>query len=1040
MLCSLLLLVSAGFAQNQPPSSRKITGTVKDDKGQPVNGATVAVKNSKLVAVTNANGVFSLNAPADARTLVVTSVGMQPREIAVPENDVVELAMTPVSQILNDVVVIGYGTTKRANVTSSISSVNQKELKDLPVAGIDQALQGKVAGLNVTNNSGQPGGGVSVRVRGVTSINSNDPLIVIDGVRFRNSEKGNAGFAGLGGSDGQTSNSVMSTLNPNDIESIDVLKDASAQAIYGSEAANGVILITTKKGKAGEGKINYDFYVGTSQVYRKLDLMNLQQFAEYQNSVVGLIGRDSTAEFKDPTVLGPGTDWQDAIFQNGNMQNHNLSFSGGKDKTNFYISMNYFDQEGTLVGSNFKRYASRFNLDNQLKNWLKIGLSANVSKTEQHVTLADAAEGTIWWGAIQSPLVPVKNLDGTWGGGNIIGGFQYGQDNPVARASFRDNKSVTAQVFGNVYADLLLAKGFNFRNEFSYSLGQNANTASQLAGNIGPTSLQSQLFEYKSNSYYWSMRNFISWNKGWDKHRVEVTAGHEMQYSYWEGMSGKKVDLQANILDLNAGNSDKMTWELGGGKGDWAVRSYFARGNYTYDGRYSLSLSMRADGSSNFGPDSRWGYFPGGSFGWTISNENFAQDWRSVFSYLKLRVGYGSVGNQNPPAGATRPFYTGGVRFWAGPVGFGSGSNFLTGIANPNVTWEAVTTTNLGLDMGLIKGRVDLSVDVYKKTTSDMLIIGTAGRTVGLGDSWDDLTGPLMNVGQMTNTGIDVTINSRNIAHQNFTWNSNFVFTHFKNKLDQLVAGAALYGRVYYDNYTLTKTAAGESVGSFYGLKTDGLYRTEDDLKNSLTQFGYPVAETHTWLGDVRFQDVNGDGKVDEGDITNIGSPLPKFTWGFTNNFKLYDFDLSIFFQGSHGAKIYNFLRWQTEKMDNPFYNQTTKVLNRYTADNVNGELPRFTNLNTNNVYVSDRYIEDGSYVRIQNITVGYRLPQHIASKALLTNFRLYFSIQNLYTFTKYSGYDPEVGVFNNNVRLQNIDMGHYPVPRTFTFGANVEF
>ncbi len=1037
--CALLLMLPGLFAQNNG-AAKRVTGTVKDDKGAAIAGVTVQVKDAKNVTVTNAQGVFAFDVPTKAATIIFSYVGMQKVETAITASGIMEITLMPITQSLNDVVVIGYGVTKRANITSSISSVNQKQLKDLPVAGIDQALQGKVAGLNVVNNSGQPGGGVSLRVRGVTSINSNDPLIVIDGVRFRNSEKTNAGFAGLGGSDGQTSNSVMSTINPNDIESIDVLKDASAQAIYGSEAANGVILITTKKGKSGEGKINYDVYYGQQQVYRKLDLMNLQQFATYQNSIVGELGRDSTEEFKDPSVLGRGTDWQDAIFQNGNIQDHNLSFSGGKDKTTYYLSLNYFDQTGILIGSDFNRYAMRFNLDNQLKTWLKVGVSSNVSRTTQNVTLADAAEGTIWWGAIQNPLIPLKNLDGTWGGGNVISGYQYASDNPVARAQLRGNKSISSQVFGNVYADLQLSKNLSFRNEVSYSIGLNNNQAVQQSGYIGPSSLQSQLFEYKGNSYYYSLRNYLTYNKYWGKHGINVTAGHEMQYSYYEGMSGKKVDLQAGIPDLNAGNSDKTTWELGGGKGDWAAESYFARGNYTYDNRYSLSVSMRADGSSNFGPTNRWGYFPGASAGWTITNEKFAENWKSTFSYLKLRVGYGAVGNQNPPGGAARPFYTGGVRFWAGPVGFGSGSNFLTGIANPDVTWESVVTQNAGIDVGILKGKIDLTVDVYKKTTTNMLIIGTAGRTVGLGDSWDDLTGPLINVGQMTNTGIDLSITTHNITNKNFTWNTNLIFTHYKNQLDRLVTGAALYGKVYYDNYTLTKTVASDAVGTFYGLQTDGIFRTQEELDASMPQFGYSIDATHTWLGDIRFKDINNDKKIDEGDITNIGSPLPKFTYGLTNTFKYKNFDASIFVQGSYGSKIYNFLRWQTEKMDNPYYNQLTSVLNRYTADNINGDLPRFSNTNVNNVYVSDRYIEDGSYLRIQNITIGYRMPEKIAKKAMMTSMRFYVSVQNLYTFTSYSGYDPEVGVFNNNIRLQNIDMGHYPNPRSVTIGANVEF
>ncbi|HRQ49465.1 MAG TPA: SusC/RagA family TonB-linked outer membrane protein, partial [Agriterribacter sp.] len=365
---SLLLLMPAVYAQQG--NTRKITGTVKDDAGNIIPGATVEAKHTNIVTTTNAAGVFSINVPANVKMLVVSSVGMKLQEVSIGASDIMEIALESTAQNLNEVVVIGYGTAKRASVTSSISSVSAKDIKDLPVAGIDQALQGKVSGVTVTNNSGQPGGGVSIKVRGVTTINSNDPLIVIDGVPFISNTKSSPGYAGLGGSDGQTGNSVMATLNPNDIESIDVLKDASAQSIYGSQAANGVILITTKKGRSGEGKINYDVYYGQSNVVKKLDVMNLREFAQYQNEVAPLLGATPSEEFQDPSLLGPGTDWQEAMFRTGEVQNHQLSFSGGKDKTNYYLSLNYFDQSGILIGSDFKRYATPFSLDNQLKNWI----------------------------------------------------------------------------------------------------------------------------------------------------------------------------------------------------------------------------------------------------------------------------------------------------------------------------------------------------------------------------------------------------------------------------------------------------------------------------------------------------------------------------------------------------------------------------------------------------------------------------------------------------------------------------------------------
>lgn len=1034
LLC-VSVLTSPSFAQ-----TKTISGVISDQLGAPLEKATVKVKGERISTVTDANGRFQLAVPAGAKVLLISYVGAKEQEVPIEGKSTVLLTLNVAESKLNEVVVIGYGTAKRSDVSSAVSSVKAKDLKDLPVAGIDQALQGKVAGLTVTNNSGQPGGGVSVKVRGVTTINSNDPLIVIDGVPFFNNTRSSAGYAGLGGSDGQTGNSIMASLNPGDIESIDVLKDASAQAIYGSQAANGVILITTKKGKNGEGKITYDMYYGQQQVQKKLDLMNLQEFATYQNSVAPLLGLAPSDELKDPSVLGSGTDWQEAMFQHGEIQNHQLSFSGGKDKTNYYLSLNYFNQKGILIGSDFKRYTTRFNLDHQLKSWLKIGFSTNASRSIQNVTLADAAEGTIWWGGVQSPLIPVKNLDGTWGGGTTIGGFQYGQDNPIARSFYRGNTSTNWQVFGSTYADAQIMKDLSFRTEFAYSLSLNDNTAFQNSGAIGPTQLQSQLFDTRSNSYYYALRNYLNYNKYFNKHSISATVGHEAQYSYYESINGKKVDLANNIMDLNAGNSDKTTWELGGGKNNWAMESWFARGTYTYDDRYSLSLSFRGDASSNFGPNNRWGYFPGASFGWTVTNEKFADPYKNVVNYLKVRLGYGSVGNQNLPSGAPNPPYTSVVGFWPGPVGFGT-SNYLNGISNPNLSWESVVTKNAGIDASFLKGRIDLNVDVYKKTTTDMLLFLTGPRLIGVGDQWDDLKAPIGNVGQMSNTGIDISITSNNIKTKVFTWKTNAIFSQFKNRLDKMAASTAgLSGKVYYDNYTITYTKPGYAVGSFFGLVTDGLFRTQDDLNNSMPQFGYSIDKTHTWLGDVRFKDVSGDKIIDANDITFIGSPLPKFTYGLTNSFQYKDFDFSIFVQGSYGAKIFNFLRWQLEKMDNAYYNQLRTVLDRYTETNTTGKLPRFTNTNTNNVYMSDRYVEDGSYVRIQNISLGYRVPKKYADKAKLAGARVYVSVQNLKTFTNYSGYDPEIGAFNNNIKLMNVDMGHYPNPRTVTIGASLEF
>ena len=1033
MKCKLLvciitfcILFSPAFSQ-----TKKLVGTVSDEKGTTLPGATVTAKGTTIAVKTDINGKFAIEVPAKTRSLLITFIGMEQEEVGIGKSTSITVTLKSVASVLQDVVVIGYGTTRRSNVSSAISSVKAKDLKDLPVAGIDQAIQGKVAGVTVDNNGGQPGGGVSIKVRGITTINGNDPLIVIDGVPFYENTRQSSGYAGLGGSNGQTGNSVMATLNPNDIESVDILKDASAQAIYGSRAANGVILITTKKGKSGDGKINYDAYYGQSQIYKKLDLMNLQQFAIYQNQ----IATTPTPEFADPSKLGKGTDWQDAMFKTGQVQNHQLSFSGGSDKTVYYLSLNYFNQEGTLIGSDFTRYTTRFNLDHQVKSWMKIGVSSNASKSIQHVALSDAAPGAIWDMAILNPLIPVKNLDGSWGGGanNFIPGVQSENiDNPVANTNLRKSRVNAMSFFGNVYADIKFLKNFSLRNEISYYYGPYDNVAYQLAGNVGARQLNSQYSDYRSTYGQWTLRNYLNYNLYKGKHGISATAGHEAQYNYSQSISGKKINLANNLLDLNAGSSDQTTWELGGGKGDGALESYFARGSYTYDNRYSITGSIRSDRSSNFGLNHPVGYFPGASVAWTVTNEKFAKPYQSIVSNLKLRFGYGAVGNFSIP-------YRAGVGFWPGPVGFGT-SSYLNGILNPDLTWEKVITTNGGIDATLLNGKIDLSVDVYNKTTASMIFIGTGPRLLGVGDNWDDLKGPVINTGKMTNKGIDISITSTNIRTKDLTWKTTAIFSKYKNVLDKLAgAGSAIYGKVFYDQYLLTKTIPGAPIGSFFGYVTDGLFRTQKDLDNSLPQFGYPVDQDHTWFGDVRFKDLNGDGKITEADQTNIGSPLPKFTYGLTNTVNYKNFDLTVFIQGSYGAKIYNFLRWRLEKMDNTYSNQLTSVLDRYTATNTGATLPRFKTGQVNNVAVSDRYIEDGSYMRLKNIAVGYRLPANLIKRAKIANARLYISIQNLATITKYTGMDPEIGAYNNDIRLMNVDQGHYPNPRSFTAGINIE-
>ena len=1027
------MLCSVAMAQG-----RKITGTVRDDKGAVLPNATINAKGTRTTATSNANGIFTINVPANVNALVVSYVGMIKKEVTLTEAAIIEVVLSPVTSTLTDVVVIGYGTRRRAEVTSSISSITEKDIKNIPVAGVDQAIQGKIAGVTVTTNGGQPGAGVSVRVRGITSVSGNEPLYVVDGVPILTSTRSVAHDV-LGGGAGQTNQSVLATLNPEDIESIDVLKDASAQAIYGSLAANGVIIVTTKRGKAGDGKIAYDFYYGWQEVPQRLDVMNLREYAKYRNEIGVESGIVSPQEFANPDVLGTGTNWQDGIFQVGHIQNHQLSMSGGKDRSTYYVSLNYFDQTGTVIGSGFQRYAIRLNMDNQLKSWFRLGASANASFTDQKITLTSEQDGIVSTALIMNPAIPIKNPDGSWGGRSNIAGNPYGENyNPVALALLRDVSSKQSKVYGNVYGEIIFNKYFTFRNELGFDFQLTQNKAFQPTYKMGNVTVDvNRLREDRNNSLYWVLKNYLNFNKNFaGVHDVYATLGHEAQTSQWDNVLGERVNLVVdNIQALNIGSTQGQN--TGGGKGEWAMESFFARAGYTYDQRIAVNASIRRDASSNFHPDARVGYFPAASVGWTVSNERFAENIK-FFNYMKLRLGAGAVGNQAVGRNAQ---YTTNITIRATPFGPGG----VPGNAsNPDLKWESAVTYNAGIDLSFLKRKIDLTVDVYRKKSRDFLLQVIFPSFTGLGTAYNDIQTPTKNVGEMTNSGIDITLTTHNIQKKDLTWNTTLVFSHYKNMLNTLNdSNAVITGTVAFNTIVVTRTVAGQPVGQFYGFVTDGIFRTMEELNSGINQ-GLPITQNGTYLGDIRYRNItkakSGAEIIDDQDVTYIGSPHPKFTFGLTNTVQYKDFDFSIFIYGSVGAKILNFTRRITEGMGDVQRNQLATVLDRYTASNTDGSLPRFNGTHQNNLRMSDRYVEDGTYARIQNISLGYNLPKRLINKIKMTNLRIYGSAQNVVTFTKYSGFDPELGAFNKDIRFMNIDNGSYPVPRTFTVGVNVEF
>jgi TonB-dependent starch-binding outer membrane protein SusC len=1016
-----------------------IKGNIVSENGEPMPGVSIRLKGTQNGTSSDLNGHYDLRASekSDNSVLLFSMIGYKTTEISLRGRSSINVTLSPDVKSLGEVVVVGYGTQQRKDLTGSVTSISMEDIKNIPITGIDQAMQGKASGVIVNNNSGQPGASVSVRIRGITSVtSSNEPLYVIDGIPFSGdgSISRSQSFDEFGGGGGQTNQSVLASLNPNDIATIDILKDASATAIYGARASNGVVIITTKRGKANESKISYDSYFGFQEVTKKLSVLNLREYAEYQNQIRKENSLSPIAEFINPQILGNGTDWQNGIFRKGAIQSHQLSFSGGKDKTQFYISGGYFKQDGIVVGSNFDRYSVRVNLDNQIKKWLKVGNSFSVSRTNQRTILTDTDDGVISGALLQAPSVPIHFADGSWGGAeDPLASFAI---NPVALALQKDVTRIQTRFNGNLWADLTLFDGLSFRGEIGGDMSFTKNSAFNPTYKWGVTeNTQSKYIRREEQLSYWNAKAFLNYNKVFaNLHRLSAMLGHEAQYSYYEALNSVAIGLTSNeVQSLNLGDP-KLSSNYDE-KVPWAMESFLSRVNYNYDDRFNLTLTYRLDGSSNFGPNKRWGQFPSVAAAWTISKEAFMKD-IVAFSNLKIRAGYGAVGNQQLPS------YSYGALLKSVGTSFGNGY-YVDKIPNPNLQWEAAQQTNIGLDLGLLKNRFNLSLDIYKKVSNNFLLQASLPAFTGAGQNWDDVKAPFINAGEMQNTGIDITLNTNNVNSQYFKWNTNLVFSHYKNQINALVSqNDAFYEHLqWYDN--ITRTAVGSSVGMFYGYNTKGLFQNVEQIKNSPAQSkdGKINERSGTYPGDIIFADNNGDGQVDGQDRVYIGSPHPDFTFGITNTFNYKNFDLSVFVQGSQGAKVFNFIRFRTEGMNDLFPNQLSTIKDRWTPENTSGILPRFILGDPNdNRRVSDRFIEDGSYVRIQNISFGYTFPTGLLDRAFIKKLKVYASLQNLYTFTKYSSYDPEIGSFNQNSKLSNVDNGHYPIPRTFTLGVNVEF
>ena len=1018
----LLLLMFCTAAQVR--AQQEVTGTVTDPNGVPLLGVNVIEKNTSNGTTTDFDGNFTITTGQNA-TLVFSYVGFMTQEVKATGGQHLSIVLAEDAEALEEVVVIGYGTQLKENITGSVSRIDSESLENVPQVSVDQLMQGRAAGVAVSKNSGQPGAAVSVRIRGVNTITgSSEPLYIIDGVPT----SGEAGAEGL---------SPLAALNPNDIESVNILKDASATAIYGSRGSNGVVLITTKKGKLGESKLTYNTYFAIQRPTNKMEVMNLQQYATHQNNIAEIYGLDPQMEFLNPSLLGKGTDWQAQVFDDALLQNHQLSFSGAKEGINYFLSTSYTDQEGTVIGSGFDRTTVRANINADIKDWVSTGINISASRTNDQITLNNASNGIISLSLLNNPATAVYNPDGSFAGPVTPDEIAYGTRNPIAEALSIDNTVQRNRVFGNMFVEFDLPANFNFRTEIGGDFGYTKRDRFQPTYSYGEIqSGQNTYSATRENSDFWILKNLLTYNNNFGDHSLTVLLGQEVQESSWEGVTSRDGNFVSNKLPvLGQGNADDLVDQYIGSS---ALESYFGRAIYSYDNKYNLTLSLRADGSSKFAEGNKWGYFPSASASWRISNEPFMEDFDALQN-IKIYGGYGEVGNQNIPNFAY------GVRLNPMNTGLGTGFEYAN-YQNPDLTWESSTQTNLGLDFSTFNTRLNATVEVYKKVSKDFLFQYAVTDFITGGASPGAIAAPWINLGEMVNKGIDVALSYKTLGNSDFNYSGTLTFSHYQNEVTELLGDLTINQALYISdsNMNVTLTKVGEPVGMFYGYQVEGLFRTLEDLKNAPIQFGKPVGDElfgTTWLGDIKYKDVNGDGVVNSDDRTVIGNPHPDFTFGFQNNFTYKNFDLGVFLQGSYGNDIFNGVKRTLTAGSSYFVNQDPIVLDYWSVDNPDGQQPRLVRGSeaNPNIIMSDRYIEDGSYLRIQNVTLGYTLGSGMAERIGLNRLKIYGSVQNLYTFTNYYGYDPEVGTYNQNALLMGVDNGRYPSPRTFTLGLNVE-
>lgn len=955
----------------------QITGKVTDAAGEALPGVTINIKGTATGATTDYNGQYRLSAPAGG-ILVFRYTGFATQEIPIAGQSVIDVVLAEEIQTIEGVVVIGYGTQKKKDLTTAVVTIDEKAIQDRPLVSAAEALQGKAAGVQVVQPSGKPGGDISVRVRGATSVLAgNEPLYVVDGVPTTD----------------------IRGLNPIDIESMTVLKDASSAAIYGARAANGVVLITTKRGKEDAPFIRFNAYTGFSDLRKTVEVLSTKRYRELIDEII-------------PGSLDPAatdyTDWSDKVFGIGKNQSYQLAFGGGSAKSRYMVSANYLNNEGIVKPARFDRFSVRVNLDNQLKSWLKVGTNLNVlrSKIKDTPDNASSGRGGVIMSALNTP--PFLNVYKKDGSGQFDPNpFQPSWENPIAYMEGPDQEQTDNRLFGNINAEatifdgLLLTTnlGVDMNNrQWDYYLDPFRTNFGRDQNGIGRSD--------KSNTFSWLWENTLNYRKSFGRHNLGFLAGSSIQKLTWNDsyIQGNDFPSDVSVKTLNAANNVFGNTSVE----EWSLASFFGRVTYDFESKYLLTATVRRDGSSKLAQ--HWGTMPSVSAGWRISAEPFMEGLDFIYD-LKLRAGWGKNGNQEGIPNYAR---YGLVSYYRRAL-----TNPLSGPAavqvtygNPDLRWETTTQSNVGIDLTLWDGRATFVLDAYLKKTDDVLL------NVQLSNSLP-ITTIQTNAGKIENKGIDFSLSTVNLTGA-FKWNTDFNISFNKNKVTDLEYTDVYYfGRIYSNNQDVAIVKEGLPLGTFFGYVSEGV---------------------NPETGDLDYKDVNGNGIFDPGDRTVIGDAQPDFVFGFTNSLSWKRFDLSLFFQGSYGNDVYNATRIDLEGMFDS-KNQSTAVLRRWTPDNRNTDIPRAVGGGrVDNVRNSTRFVEDGSYVRLKAITLSYNINPAWLSRANIHKLSIYTTGQNLLTFTQYSGFDPEVNAFGRSATELGIDYGTYPQARTLTFGVNVEF